>query len=216
VKYFLDLPESDLASTELQYIQAVYDVVNSVYMCKVDHAYTLAALQLQEKYGDAGSGCASLIRNSLSKYLPERNLTEDPVETNIEEVLRRYAQLQGVTQIEAQLSYLDFVKLFPSYGSSYFYAVPINCREYPKEVAIAVSPKGVAIVDNYSKEYIDNYLYESILTWGHTYNQFVLVIGPSYDQQKMTFKCADGKEISYTMHAYVDARPNRKKGARKG
>ena len=210
VKFFFDLDESDSAGTELMYIQAVFDVVNSTYLCLLNDAYTLAALQLQVMYGDYSEGALSLIRHSLSYFLPERNLVGTTEMELCSNVLSRYKQISGFSYHEAMLGYLDFVKEFPSYGSSYFYAKPTSSvQTLPKEVAIAISKKGVAIVDNFTKEYIEKFDYDSIITWGHSPNQFVLAVGSISRQRKLTFKCVDGKEINDTIHAYVDWRANR-------
>lgn len=209
VKYFVSLDEQDVAGQDIMYIQAVFDIVNSTYLCLVNDAYTLAALQLQVKYGDYTDGALSLIRNSLSSYLPERNLSSSSHSEVCSKVLQKYAQLKGFSREEAKLGYLDFVKEFPSYGSAYFFATPISSSTLPKEVAIAINSKGVAIVDNYTKEYIEKYDFDSIITWGHSSSQFVLAVGSIAKQRKLTFKCDDGKEMADTIHAYVDWRSKR-------
>jgi len=212
VKYFLDINESDKAGIEMMYIQAVFDVVNSTYMCMVEDAYTLAALQMQEKYGDYDENTAgSIIRYSLGSLLPQRNLTSTNNTVAIcEKVLRKYAKLAGYSNIETRLSYLDFVKQFPSYGSAYYFATPAFQSNLPKELAIAINNNGVSLVDNYSKEYIEQYKYQDIITWGHSPSQFVLAVGTLANQKKLTFNCTDGKDMSDMIHAYVDSKPKPK------
>ena len=209
MKYFFNLNYLDVAGIELMYIQAVFDVVNSTYMCLIDDAFTLAALQLQVMYGDYQEGAINLIKNSLSFFLPERNIASSS--NTIElcgRVLRKYSQLTGFTLNDAMLGYLEFVQEFPSYGSAYFFANPTNCTTLPKEIAIAINKKGVAIVDNYTKEYIEKFDYDSVITWGHSPSQFVIAVGTTSRQRKLTFKTADGKEMGDTIHAYVDWRTN--------
>lgn len=190
------------------YLQAVYDVVNSTYMCKIEDTFTLAALQLQQKYGNYQSNISeSLVRNSTALYLPERTLKEKHESHVIDEVMKIYRQLRDMNQLEAMLSYIDFVKLFPSYGCAYFFALPTNCKSWPSEIALAINNEGIHIVDNYTKEYIEEFKYNKILTWGHSPNQFVLAVGTLRDSKKLTFKSVDGKEISDTLHAYVESKP---------
>jgi hypothetical protein len=212
VKYFFDINDSDHAGVELMYLQAVYDIVNSTYLCKIEDSYTLAALQLQAKYGNYCEGgkkkSESLFKNSTGFYLPERTLTEvQDSSVIITEVMNIYRQLSEMEPMEAMLSYLDFVKLFPSYGCSYFFALPTNCKTWPTEIALAINNEGIHIVDNYTKEYIEEFKYQQILTWGHSPNQFVLAVGTLKESKKLTFKSVDGKEISDTLHAYVEAKP---------
>jgi hypothetical protein len=208
VKYFFDINDSDRSGVELMYLQAVYDVVNSTYMCKIEDSFTLAALQLQQKYGNYQPKLSeSLVKNSTALYLPERTIREQQEAQIITDVMNIYRQLRDMSHLEAMLSYIDFVKLFPSYGCSYFFAMPTNCKTWPTEIALAINNEGIHIVDNYTKEYIDEFKYNKILTWGHSPNQFVLAVGTLRESKKLTFKSVDGKEISDTLHAYVESRP---------
>lgn len=208
VKYFFDIHDSDHAGVELMYLQAGYDVVNSTYLCKIEDSYTLAALLLQAQYGNYIPNISeSILKNSLALYLPDRTLAEVSIPVIIKEVINIYRQLHDMDKMEAMLSYLDFVKLFPSYGCSYFFALPTNCKTWPTEVALAINNEGIHIVDNYTKEYVEEFKYNKILTWGHSPNQFVLAVGTLKDSKKLTFKSMDGKEISDTLHAYVESKP---------
>jgi hypothetical protein len=207
VKYFFDINDTDQAGVELMYFQAVYDVVNSTYMCKIEDSFTLAALQLQVKYGNyQATTSESILKNSTGLYLPERTMKEAQGSV-VTEILNIYRQLGDMDRMEAMLSYLDFVKLFPSYGCSYFFALPTNCKTWPSEIALAINNEGIHIVDNYTKEYVEEFKYHQILTWGHSPNQFVLAVGSLKDSKKLTFKSMDGKEISDTLHAYVESKP---------
>ena len=56
--------------------------------------------------------------------------------TELEEhVLKLYSKLNGYSQQEARLSYLDYVKSWKIYGSSYYFAEPQNNKSFPPEVS---------------------------------------------------------------------------------
>jgi hypothetical protein len=133
-RLFFDMLPSDVSAIEMAYIQACHDVVGSRYPCNEQDAITLAALQVQEEYGDhpgvgqattdndtpnggGGTECKYL-KGKLHKYLNARTLeVQDPDELE-QSVLRLYAKLHGYTQAEARLSYLDFVRAWKIYGST--------------------------------------------------------------------------------------------------
>ena len=52
VRLFFDVQDSDHAGIEMMYLQASTDVVDARYPCTEQDSLTLAALQVQERYGD--------------------------------------------------------------------------------------------------------------------------------------------------------------------
>ena len=56
VRFFFDVEESDQAAVEMMYIQATHDVVDAKYPCSDQDSITLAAIQVQEEYGDHPGG----------------------------------------------------------------------------------------------------------------------------------------------------------------
>ena len=68
---------------------------------------------------------------------------------------------------------------------------------------MAVNSKGVMLVDPESKEFLAEYPYSEVVTWGHSANSFVLVTGNLIRQQKLYFKTEQGVEMNTLVHAYV-------------
>jgi len=232
-RLFFDMLPSDVSAIEMAYVQACHDVVGSRYPCNEQDSITLAALQVQEEFGDhpgvgqaqgaAGAGTdpngavggqaaqgdeggeCKYVRGKLHKYLNARTLeVQDPGELE-RSVLKLYAKLHGYTQAEARLSYLDFVRAWKIYGSTYFLASPIANKLLPAEVVIAVNARGVLIVDPATKDYIEDFPYNKVVTWGHSHKTFVVVTGDVLHQRKVFFKTRQGKMLNLTMRAYVDA-----------
>jgi hypothetical protein len=207
VRFFFDVPDADFSAVELMYIQATHDVVDARYPCTEQDSVTLAALQLQEEYGDhpgEGRSCTYL-RGNLGKYIPKR-YTESGNHTDLEQtILRLYQKLSGYSQQEARLSYLDYVKSWKIYGSTYYFAEPQNNREFPAEVVLAINHKAILVVDPSTKDFLAEYDYQNVVTWGHSATSFVVVTGNLTRQTKVYFKTDQGKEMNAMVRTYVEA-----------
>mmetsp|Transcript_24752 Transcript_24752/g.72588 ORF Transcript_24752/g.72588 Transcript_24752/m.72588 type:complete len:799 (-) Transcript_24752:82-2478(-) len=204
VHLFFDVPEEDAAGVEMTYIQSTHDVVDARYPCSEQDAITLAALQVQEEFGDHPGDPCHYITGKMSRYLAEKYI-EASSEPELEhQVLQLYVKLNGYSQQEARLSYLDYVKSWKIYGSSYYFAEPQNNRDFPPEVVLAINAKSILVVDPESKEFLKEYPYSQVLTWGHSQNSFVVVLGPYAKQVKIYFKTDQGKEMNTVVRSYVE------------
>ena len=116
-----------------------------------------------------------------------------------------YAKLTGYSTQEARLSYLDYVKSWKIYGSAYFFAEPQNSSlRFPSAIVLAINSKGILIVDPDSKEFLAEYTFKDVVTWGHSSNSFVVVTGGMMRQTKIYFKTDQGKEINSIVKSYVE------------
>jgi hypothetical protein len=112
---YLDYPDGvtpDPMDVELEYAQAVNEVVHAKYPCSEQDALALAALQLQEEHGDhTGGDCSDYVKWKLKLYVAKKfwrgNATK--IAEMEEKLLDLYSKLSGYSQIEARLSYLDYV-----------------------------------------------------------------------------------------------------------
>lgn len=87
----------------------------------------------------------------------------------------------------------------------YFFAEPKQNRDFPSEVVLAINAKGILVVDPESKEFLQEYPYTQVVTWGHSANSFVVVTGNAVNQKKVYFKTEQGKEMNVMVRAYVEA-----------
>ena len=96
----------------------------------------VVVVQVQEEFGDHPGGECRYLTGNLSKYLASKYM-ETTSATELEEhVLKLYSKLNGYSQEEARLSYLDYVKSWKIYGSSYYFAEPQNNKSFPPEVSV--------------------------------------------------------------------------------
>ena len=129
VKYFFDIDITDSVALELYYIQAVRDILDMRYLCTNQDCYVLAALQLQEEYGDCAEQerIGAYFRHNMKRYLPSYWIPNgiDEAATKGREhiehkILQMHMALSGYNQIDARVTYLDFVSKLPVYGCQFF------------------------------------------------------------------------------------------------
>mmetsp|Transcript_24551 Transcript_24551/g.76972 ORF Transcript_24551/g.76972 Transcript_24551/m.76972 type:complete len:751 (-) Transcript_24551:571-2823(-) len=205
VRLFLDVPDDDVAGVHLMYIQATHDVVDARYPCTDNDSITLAALQVQEEHGDhPGALGPNPLTGKVSKYIAKKYIEEKGEDALEADITKLYQKLTGYSKREARLSYLDYVKAWKIYGSAYFFAEPQSNREFPTEVVLAINSKGILVVDPDTKDYLAEYTYNNVVTWGHSQNSFVVVTGNITRRVKVYFRTDQGKEMNSIVRAYVE------------
>ena len=130
----------DLAAKRLVFHQGIHDVVSGYYPHALQDALFLAALQLQQKYGDYVIGreikelrSLSLLATILSpawlqpssaapakeggQLVAGQAISRGEVETKI---IAIYKRLQGVPSEQAMGLFLSFVQTWKLYGAKYF------------------------------------------------------------------------------------------------
>jgi len=203
VRLFFDIKEDDVNAIEVAYHQAVHDVTDSRYPCSEEDCLRLAALQAQQRFGDCDG--SDVFGGELSAFLPAKYYHRDVEDALKSKIMETYELLRGYDAQEAMNNYLDYVKAWKIYGSAYFFVEPQNARaELPPDVVLAVNAQGILIVDPATKEFVAEYPYSEIVTWGHSSVTFVLVVGNLIRQQKLYFKTDQGNEINSLIHAYVN------------
>jgi myosin-7 len=206
-KLFFEMKNDDHAGVEMMYIQAKHDVVDARYPCTDQDAITLAALQVQEEFGDhpGGDSPCSYITGKLHKFVTAKVLEGNEADSIESSIMKLYAKLTGYSQQEARLSYLDYVKSWKIFGSMYYFAEPICNKMLPNEVVIAINNKGILVVDPNSKEFLEEFPYNKVVTWGASDKAFSVVAGDLVHNRKVFFKTNQGKEMSRIVRAYVDS-----------
>ena len=205
MRLFFDIQEDDTSAIELAYYQAVNDVTDSRYPCTESDAIRLAALEAQEKFGDYEDG-SDVFGENLALYIQHKYYNEDTKDSLKALIYDSYRELRGYTPLESKLNYLDYVKAWKIYGSAYFVARPQNTKQtkFPPEVVIACNNKGILVVDPETKEFLGDYPYSEVVTWGHSSTTFVLVVGNLIKSRKIFFGTDQGLELNSLIHAYVN------------
>lgn len=205
VRLFLDVQDEDSAGVHLMYIQATHDVVDARYPCQEQDSITLAALQVQEENGDfPGPGAPNPLTGRLERYIARKYIEEIGEDKLMQDITQLYQKLTGYSKREARLSYLDYVKAWKIYGSAYFFAEPQSNQAFPPEVVLAINSKGILVVDPDTKDFLAEYTYNNVVTWGHSQNSFVIVTGNVARRNKVYFRTDQGKEMNAIVRKYVE------------
>mmetsp|Transcript_6841 Transcript_6841/g.8940 ORF Transcript_6841/g.8940 Transcript_6841/m.8940 type:complete len:789 (+) Transcript_6841:150-2516(+) len=208
VRLFFDINEEDTRAVELCYYQAVFDVTDSRYPCSREDAIILAAFECQEKFGDYDG--TDVLGPDAKFYVQAKYYSPETEGQLKEEIYRQYAQFAGYDKMACKVNYLDYIKAWKWYGSSYFLVQTVTYKilgkEFPKNIILAVNTKGVLIVDpnDPSRELLADFPYSDIVTWGYSAKNFVLVVGNLVRSQKLFFETDEGSELNSLIHAYVN------------
>jgi hypothetical protein len=201
VHMYFDVPADDASAQHEMYVQASYDVVSARYPCGERDCLALAALQLQAENGDAG---LPDLGQKLERYLPAKYAESTRTSELANEIRKQHAEHAGKSQRAVEREYMDYVKEWQVYGSSFFFVEPQMNSEMPEEIFMAVNPKGILLINPDTKEVLSTYPYSEVPTWGHSQSSFVLHIGNLIRQTKLYFATEQGKEINDLVRAYVN------------
>ena len=211
-RYFLDVESNDVSSVELSFIQARHDVIESLYPCTEQDAFSLAALQCQEEFGDHPSGHCTFLHGLIVNFLPlvyRQNQRESDLEFQI---YRLYKKLRGYSQHDARLSYLDYCQTWKYYGSHFFDVESVN-KNMPDGVVLAINKKGLIVIDKNTRETVSSYeLNKNIVSWGVSASSFILLVGSTRSAvidtdsaEKVYFKTPNGQHIHELLEYYSNA-----------
>ncbi len=226
VAYFFEVREDDPAALELYFIQARADVLRNRYPCTNACATLLAALQLQEEFGDMPMTEEFRgIDGRLSDYVNSQHFhAEDedryassssgpgspggsrPDAQVLEaEILRIYNKVRGYSQYDCRLSYLDYVKSWRVYGSVFFFVEPQNSKAYPATVIIAINCSNILVIHPETQEYLSVFDISDLISVSYSANNFIIVTSTDDEQQdRRYFQTTQGREINHYVQHYQE------------
>jgi hypothetical protein len=211
---------SDPEAINLIYIQATQDVVSERYPAKTEDITVLAALQLQATFGDYKKDVhfPGWLRPKLEQFMPASLFTkkgkrsENLLKEWEQMILAKYAKVSGFTSLEAKLNYLDYVQEWTFYGSTFFMVEQRQFKDYPSPIILGINCEGVLLMHPEKKTVLENYGFTDIVTWGHSDEKFIVVVGNIVQQRKLIFKTSHGQEMNHLIHDYVKFKVKNKAG----
>lgn len=123
-------------------------------------------------------------------------------------IMTNYKKLVGLSRFDVRLMYLDYVRSWKLFGARYFLVEPQKSasggsnsesdgNSAQTQVILAINFKGVTLLDPVTKDFLTEYSYSSIISWGYSLNSVVLIIGVTTAKQvKLYFKTNEGKYIN--------------------
>lgn len=205
---------ADPEAVNMIYIQAVADVVTNRYPSNEKDITVLAALQLQATYGDfkkdvhVPGWLAPKITEFIPKHLIVKKTAPDKVQDNLVKewevkILAKYQKVADFSSMDAKLNYLDYVQEWNFYGASFFSVEQRQFKDYPSPLTLGINCEGVLLMHPEKKTVLENYQFTEIVTWGHSDEKFIVVVGNIVQQRKLIFKTDQGKNMNHLIHDYV-------------
>jgi len=208
---------ADPEAVRMIYLQAVRDVVTTRYPVNEKDLTVLAALQLQATYGNFKEDTynEAWMLSKIDECMPSALLgkkgssgskfkKDDKVcKEWCAKILAKYGKVTGFSNREAMLNYLDYVQEWVFYGATFFTVEQRQFKDYPSPLQLGITCEGVILMHPEKKTVLENYAYTDIVTWGHSDEKFIIVVGNIVQQRKLIFKSNDGKIMNHLIHDYV-------------
>jgi len=208
-KIFLRDDERELqdpVAKHLVYIQGLYSVIESEYPCSPEDAIKLAGLQVQIVYGDhkTGTHVVGFLTQNLKQYLPKDIFgSKRPTEWEAL-IFKAHAQYSGRTPEDAKADYLDIVKQWPFYGTTFFPPCKSAGKQRtPSKVIIGVNAEGILLLKK-DKELVSTHPFTEICSWASSSTTFAFEFGSQTESLKYTFETKQGAIIAATIQTYID------------
>lgn len=204
-----DREMEDPVAKDLVYKQALNSVIVSDYPCQPEDAIRLAGLQMQSTYKDHNPAVHSanfLTTNNLLKNFVPKALFALKKPTEWESaILRQHAANRGKSPDAANTEYLDIVKQWPYYGTTFFPPCKsLNNRNLPAKVIIGVNYEGIRLLKPKNKDLISEHLFTEICSWASSSGTFAFEFGNQTDSTKYQFETKQGAIIAATIQTYID------------
>eukprot|EP01113_Clastostelium_recurvatum_P003292 TRINITY_DN1142_c0_g1_i3.p1 TRINITY_DN1142_c0_g1~~TRINITY_DN1142_c0_g1_i3.p1 ORF type:complete len:328 (-),score=71.62 TRINITY_DN1142_c0_g1_i3:95-1078(-) len=202
-----DREMKDTMAKHLLYIQAMHSVIESEYPSSADEATTLAALQVQVTYGDhnASTHVPGFLGHNLKVFIPKHLIGLKKPQEWETLVFRAHARNLGKSKEDAKTEYLDIVKQWPFYGTTFFPPCKgIGNKKLPNKVIIGVNAEGILLLKTKDKELISTHPFTEICSWASSSGTFAFEFGSQTESQKYTFETRQGAIIAATIQTYID------------
>ncbi|KAF0982090.1 hypothetical protein FDP41_011951 [Naegleria fowleri] len=202
------IPREQEKFLNYSYIQAVADVRDGTYPCSQSAAIELAGLQMQVTFGDHNKKkhTAGFLKDKIGRFIPAPLLQSNrKLEDWERDVFQEHARLIGLKKEDAMLHYLNYVRNWSFYGSTFWTVQTVNKDQanLPDQVILAVNSNGIQLLKLGTKEPILTQRYADIYSWAYKRNAFAFVSGV-LSKQKFQFATPHGRDISRTLQAYVE------------
>jgi hypothetical protein len=196
----------DVTAKHHVYIQALHSVIESEYPCSVEDAIKLAGLQVQIVYGDHKPGIhvPGFLTANLKQFVPKDLFaTKKPNEWETL-VFKAHALNAGKSEEDAKSEYLDIVKQWPFYGTTFYPPCrTLATKKIPSKVIIGVNAEGILLLKK-DKELVSTHPFTEICSWASSSTTFAFEFGSQTESQKYTFETKQGAIIAACIQTYID------------
>lgn len=205
VKHYFSIknkPKVDEAAQRLMYTQAVYDVVCDRYPCIDEDVIRLGALQRQAEHPNQ-----AVELQDLGRYIKQSLVESSRAKEYLAELNKELAKHKEKAPSQCRKEYLDYVKSWAIYGSSFFMVRPKNPAQFDLAVDncfLAINPRGIMIIDPETKQKKVEWSYAEIPMWGRAPRSVEIHHGNLIKQTKHFFQTDQSAAVNELIGAYVN------------
>jgi len=188
------------------YIQALHSVIESEYPCSVEDAIKLAGLQVQIVYGDhkPTTHVVGFLTANLKQFVPKDLFGSKKSNEWETLIFKAHSLNSGKSEEDAKTEYLDIVKQWPFYGTTFYPPCrTIGNKKIPSKVIIGVNAEGILLLKK-DKELVSTHPFTEICSWASSSTTFAFEFGSQTESQKYTFETKQGAIIAASIQTYID------------
>lgn len=172
---------SDPVEFHLLYSQAVWEVQSGNYPMTDSVAAQLAALQIQNEFGDAEKKLDIKVLN-LKKYIPKSVFNNLPKDSWIKSIMAYHQNFSGKSSVQARMEYLETLLQFKHYGSTTFSVRFDGYWSYPENIVLALNSSAIHFM-NKKRMIFQSWSYSSLQTWETEPDSITLTFMPENNQE---------------------------------
>jgi len=120
-------------------------------------------------------------------------------------IFKAHALNTGKSEEDAKSEYLDIVKQWPFYGTTFYPPCKTigNNKKIPSKVIIGVNAEGILLLKK-DKELVSTHPFTEICSWASSSTTFAFEFGSQTESQKYTFETKQGAIIAASIQTYID------------
>lgn len=175
--------------------QCKHDITYSIKPFSKNDLLALATLSLRVKYQteitdpDITEKKYIKDKSAIEEFL--RDFLPESVEFDTDDVSRvvsLFEHLNGFSLFKTKKCFIDYAQHSPYFGFTIFPVKPLNRLDLPRDCYLALSPNGVTICDQTSKEILKSYTLNEIIRWGYSDDVFTIDVGTLVSNDQLSFK----------------------------
>jgi hypothetical protein len=104
-------------------------------------------------------------------------------------ILKEHIKSKGKSGDDAKLEYLNIVKTWSFYGTTFFPACKsVSNKNLPNKVIIGVNYEGIRLYKTKNRELISEHLFTEICSWASSSSTFAFEFGNQTESTKVSFE----------------------------
>jgi len=212
----------DGSSVILQWLywQAQHDIMYCVYPCFIQDAIVLAAIRLCDSSNHINIKSNQQDDLDIHRLIPPHFLqNKSPndlkglqlhVAALCKQLLTTHHSTKNNRSLVFSSLYLQFVSSWKLYGATFF-QVQGDQSSSERGVVLAVSSRGIVVIEQQSTAFVAEYTYDQLISWGYSFDSFIFTArskGTNLDnplsasKTKTQFKTKQGEDIDSLLKVY--------------